>query len=86
MDVVFETKFHSLLQLSEVIRVADKDGGVRRLLFCVLFWVQMGIICLHVLKILGDIVRTLDGYLEVIIVLGLPQEECDVPITMLDLD
>ena len=62
MTAIFEPKAHVLLQMGEFIGVAEKYKGVRQLLFCVLFWVQRGRICLQVLKILEEVVGPLNGY------------------------
>ena len=42
--------------------MAEEDGGVLCFLFCVLFQVQMRRICLQDFKIIGDVVRLVDGY------------------------
>ena len=62
MVTLFETEAHIILQLCGIIRVAEEYGGVNRLLFCVLFWVQTRVKCLQGLEMLEDIVGTLDGY------------------------
>ena len=35
-----EPKARIVLHLGEVVKEAEEDGGIYRLLFCVLFWVQ----------------------------------------------
>ena len=86
MAAVFEPKYDILLQLGETIRLAKKDGGINRFLFCVLFRVHTGIICFQGLKILRDVIGTLDVYCGGIIVKGVPQVECVVPVNLLHLD
>ena len=66
--------------------MAEEDGGVLCFLFCVLFQVQMRRICLQDFKIIGDVVRLVDGYFGGVFVLGVPREECNVPIALLNLD
>ena len=43
---VFKPEAYIILQLGEVVIVAEEDGGVHRLLFCVMFWAQTSIISL----------------------------------------
>ena len=59
------------LKMSEFIGVAEKDGGLYQLMFCVFFCVQTGGY-FQGLKILGDVVRLLDRYRRGISVLGVP--------------
>ena len=59
---VFKPEASILFQMGGVIRVVEEDGGVQRLLFCVLFWVQTRRICLQCFKIFVDVIGTLDGY------------------------
>ena len=81
----FQKEAHIILHLGEVVRVAEEDSFVHGLMFCVMFWVQMRRICLQCLKILGYVIRPLDGYCGRVVVLVVPWEECHVPISMLAL-
>ena len=62
MADIFEPESHILLQLDEIFIMSEEDGGIHRLLFCVMFWVQTRIICLQLLKIIGDVDGILNGF------------------------